>query len=104
MISIYTKVRDEVPTFYASTSSVDECLVADGCRIKGNIENSVLFRDVKIEKNASVKNSIIMQGSVIGEGCEIEYAIIDKDAKISAGTILKGAKNAPLIVEKGETV
>ncbi|MBR6720037.1 MAG: glucose-1-phosphate adenylyltransferase subunit GlgD [Clostridia bacterium] len=101
---IYTKVRDEVPTFYASTSSVDECLVADGCRIKGNIENSVLFRDVKIEKNASVKNSIIMQGSVIGEGCEIEYAIIDKDAKISAGTILKGAKNAPLIVEKGETV
>ncbi|MDO5480012.1 MAG: glucose-1-phosphate adenylyltransferase subunit GlgD [Clostridia bacterium] len=101
---IYTKVRDEVPTFYATGSSVDECLVADGCRIKGNIENSVLFRDVKIEKNASVKNSIIMQGSVIGEGCEIEYAIIDKDAKISAGTVLKGAKNAPLIVEKGETV
>ncbi len=101
---IYTKVRDEVPTFYSSDSSADECLVADGCRIKGHIENSVLFRDVKIEKRASVKNSIIMQGSVIGEGCEIEYAIIDKDAKISAGTILKGAKNAPLIVEKGETV
>ena len=60
--------------------------------------------DVKIGKKASVKNAIIMQGSVIGEGCDIEYAIIDKDVKITDGTVLKGSKNAPIIVEKGETV
>lgn len=101
---IYTKVRDEVPSYYGPDCKTDECLIADGCRIDGSVENSVLFRDVKIGKGASVKNSIIMQGSVIGEDCCIENAIIDKDVTVSRSTKLQGAFNTPIIIEKGETV
>ena len=101
---IYTKVRDEVPSYYSPHSSVEDCLIADGCRIHGALEGSVLFRDVYIGRQTTVKNSIIMQGAVIGEGCYIENAILDKNVTVSDGVRLIGAPSAPCIVEKGETV
>ncbi|UKI36132.1 MAG: hypothetical protein L6V93_19520 [Clostridiales bacterium] len=52
---IYTKVRDEAPTYYGKNSLVDDCLVADGCVINGNAEGCVIFRDVEIEEGAEVK-------------------------------------------------
>ena len=60
---IYTKVRDEVPSLYADTSKISDCIVADGCVIRGSAENSVIFRGVYIEEGAEVKNSILMQGT-----------------------------------------
>ena len=101
---IYTKVRDEEPSFYYEGSKVDNCLIADGCQIKGTVENSIIFRDVKIEKGAVVKNSVVMQGTVIKSGANIENAIMDKDVTIEENRTLVGAKTAPLIINKGETV
>ncbi len=101
---IYTKVRDEIPTYYGDTSSVNECIVADGCVIKGELENSVLFRDVKVEEGAKVIGSVIMQGTKIGKGAYIENAIVDKNVIITEGARLIGAKQSPVIVKKGETI
>ena len=101
---IYTKVRDEVPTFYSEHSSVSECLIADGCRIHGDLSGSVLFRDIYVGSGTVIKNSIIMQGAKIGHGCYIENVILDKNVTISDGVHLIGAASAPCIVEKGETV
>jgi glucose-1-phosphate adenylyltransferase len=101
---IYTKVRDEVPSYYSPSSSVEDCLIADGCRIHGALEGSVLFRDIYVGRKTVIKNSVIMQGAVIGEGCHIENTIIDKNVTVSDGVRLVGAPLAPCIVEKGETV
>lgn len=101
---VYTKVRDETPTYYGEESNVKECLVADGCEIRGTAEKSVLFRGVKIEQGAKVKNSIIMQGSHIGAGAELECVILDKDVAVSPGARLVGTPEHTVIVNKGETV
>lgn len=101
---IYTKVRDVVPTFYGNESKVGDCLVANGCRIEGTVENCVIFRDVTIEKGSVVKNSIIMQGSCIESGANVEYAIIDKDCTIRSKRSLVGAETSPIIIHKGEIV
>lgn len=101
---IHTKVRDEAPSYYHDGSSVSNALVADGCNIHGKVENSILFRDVVVEKGAIVRNSIVMQGSRIGAGSTIDYAIIDKNVTISPSAILKGASSVPVVVRKGETV
>ncbi len=101
---IRTKVRDEAPSFYRSGCKVRDCLVADGCDIKGTVENSILFRGAVIEKGAVVRNSIVMQGSRILENATINYAIIDKNASISSGTLLSGAPLSPVIIHKNETV
>jgi len=101
---IRTKIRDEAPTFYHDGSTTNECLVADGCDIKGRVENSILFRGVTIEEGAVVQNSIVMQGSVISKNSSINYAIIDKNVKISEGTLLTGAPLTPIIIHKGQNI
>lgn len=101
---IYTKVRDEVPSYYHEDSVVNNALIADGCRLIGTVENSLLSRDVQIEEGAVVKNSIIMQGTTIKKGCTIEYAIIDKDVLITENRTLVGAPTAPVIISKGQKI
>lgn len=70
----------------------------------GEAENSVIFRDVVIEKGAKVKNAIIMQGSKIGKDSVIENVIIDKDVEVGMGRTLIGASISPLIISKGEKI
>ncbi len=101
---IYTKVRDEIPTYYGENSVIDECIIADGCKIYGELKNSVLFRDVTIEEGAQVIGSIVMQGTKIKKGAYIENAIIDKNVIITEDTRLLGAKARPVIIKKGETI
>lgn len=101
---IHTKVRDEPPSFYKGGASLDSCLVADGCSVYGSAKNSILFRDVVIEKGAKVSDSIIMQGSKICSGAELSYAIVDKNVVVSPSVILSGAVNVPVVVSKGKTV
>ena len=57
---IYTKVRDDNPTRYISGAKAENVMIADGCVIEGEVENSVLFRGVKVTKGAKVKNCILM--------------------------------------------
>ncbi len=101
---IYTKVRDEAPTYYAEGSSLSNCIVADGCTMRGKVQDSVIFRKVTVEKGAEVKSSIIMQGTTVGEGAVLECVILDKNVTVSAGACLKGTPKHPVIVKKGETV
>ena len=70
---IYTKVRDDTPTRYVEGATVRNVMVADGCLIEGEVENSILSRGVKIAKGAKVKNCILMQDTVVEAGADIEY-------------------------------
>ena len=101
---IYTKVRDRVPTYYGEGSEIENCLVADGCMLEGEVEDSVLFRQVTVEKGAEVENCIIMNDAVIGEGAELKYVILDKNVTVTPGAKLIGTKKNPIIVKRGETV
>lgn len=97
---IYTKVRDDMPAIYGLGSTVKNCLVADGCIIDGEVENSILFRGVRVEKGAVVKNSILMQGSFVASGSSLNYTIADKSVAITPNKTLSGAENYPVFVGK----
>ena len=101
---IYTKVRDRVPTYYGEGCEVENCLIADGCFLEGEVEDSILFREVSIAKDAEVENCIIMNDAVIGEGAELKYVILDKNVTVTPGAKLIGTKRSPIIVKRGETV
>ena len=103
-VPIYTKVRDEVPTLYGKNADVGNVIVADGCRLNGKIENSVIFREVKVEEGAEVKDAIVMQGCTIEKGASVQYTILDKDVTVKSGTKLLGSAEHPLIIRKGVTV
>lgn len=97
---IYTKERDDMPTLYGMDAKVTNSLVADGCEIKGTVENCILFKGVKIDDGAVVKNSILMQDTVIGANTKINCIIADKNVNVKAGVELSGAENFPVSLTK----
>ena len=102
--SIHTKIRDDNPTRYIAGAKVENTMAADGCVIEGEVENSILFRGVKIAKGAKVKNCILMQDTVVEAGVDIEYLIADKNVVISADKEMKGTDTYPIYINKGQTV
>ena len=102
--SIYTKIRDDNPTRYINGASAKNIMAADGCVIEGEVEDSILFRGVKIAKGAKVKNCVLMQGTVIEAGADIEYVITDKNVTITADKELKGTDSFPIYVAKHQVV
>ena len=102
--SIYTKIRDDNPTRYINGASAKNIMAADGCVIEGEVEDSILFRGVKIAKGAKVKNCVLMQGTVIEAGADIEYVITDKNVTITADKELKGTDSCPVYVAKHQVV
>ena len=101
---IYTKIRDDNPTRYIKGAKVSNVMAADGCVIEGEVENSVLFRGVKIAKGAKVKNCVLMQDTVVGENASLEYVITDKDVTITSGKALAGTDSFQVFVAKKQTV
>lgn len=101
---IYTKIRDDNPTRYIEGAKAKNIMAADGCVIEGEVENSILFRSVKIAKGAVVKNCVLMQDTVIGEGAHVEYLITDKNVTISAGKDVKGSDTYPFYVFKYQVI
>ena len=101
---VYTKIRDDAPVRYAIGSNVKEIIAADGCYIEGYVENSVLFRGVRIGKGAVIKNCVLMQDSIIEDGVVLENVICDKNVVITKNKKLVGDLSHPVFVDKRANV
>ncbi len=97
---IVTKVRNSTPTEYLPGSSVENSMIADGCVIEGHVENSIIFRGVKIGKGSVVKNSILFQDTQTGRGVNLNCVITDKSVFIRDGVTLSGHPSIPFCIEK----
>ena len=102
--TILTKVKDSVPTKYREGADVHNSIIADGCEINGTVENSVLFRSVRVGKGAVIRNSIIMENGIIMENAHLDYTITDKDCIIQSGRRLSGYESYPMVVVKGKVI
>lgn len=101
---IYTKIRDDNPTRYIKGAKAKNIMAADGCIIEGEVENSVLFRGVRVGKGAKVKNCVLMQDTVIEPEVNVEYIISDKNVTITADKEIKGTDSFPVYVAKYQVV
>ena len=72
--------------------------------IEGEVENCILFRGVHVQKGAHLVNSIVMQGSVISEGCDLNYLIVDKNVIIRPERRLMGYDSYPVYIGKKSIV
>ncbi|KQL53907.1 glucose-1-phosphate adenylyltransferase [Heyndrickxia shackletonii] len=101
--AVYTKIKHEAPAKYSASSCVSNSLIANGCEIEGTVENSIIFRGVKVKKGAVVKNSIIMQKGEIEEGAFVDNVISDKQAKITKDRVVTG-DHRPRVIKKAEII
>ena len=72
--------------------------------LEGSAVNSGLFRSVKLGEGASVRNSVIMQRCIIGEGADLECVVMDMDVVVRPGAVLRGTMDHPLVFKRGEVV
>lgn len=100
---IYTKVKHEAPAKYTASSRVTGSLIANGCEIEGIVENSIIFRGVKVKEGAVVKNSIIMQKGEIEAGAHLENVIADKQVRITENQVVVGGMQ-PKVLKKSEVI
>ncbi len=88
---IYTNDGEQMPLYLNHTPDIDTSIIAGGSEIRGKIINSVLGHNVRVEKGAVVKDSIIMSNVTINAGSYIdkaiicEEAVIGRDVKIGVG-------------------
>ena len=101
---IYTKIRNSAPTKYSADAKAVNSLIADGCVIEGTVENSIIFRGVRIGKGCVVKNSILLQDTVVGDNVQLNCVITDKNAMIKDGRTLSGHETMPFFIGKGMIV
>ncbi|MBO1306806.1 glucose-1-phosphate adenylyltransferase subunit GlgD [Enterococcus sp. 669A] len=97
---IYTKLKNEVATYYAPTSDVHNSQFATGCIVKGKVRNSLFSRSSVVEEGAEVRDSIIMASAVINENASISYAILDKHVYVDAGVKIVGTPEKPVVIKK----
>ena len=62
---------------YGENAEVKGSFIATGCQIDGTVEDSTLFRKVKIGKGSTIRDSVIMQSCKIGENVVLENVILE---------------------------
>ncbi|MBR0541780.1 MAG: glucose-1-phosphate adenylyltransferase [Clostridia bacterium] len=82
---IYSRTPVVPPQYISDTADVQNSMVAEGSKVFGEVDYSVLFHNVTVEEGAKVRYSIVMPGATIKKGADVEYAIIAEDAVINAG-------------------
>lgn len=101
---ILTKVRNSAPTRYTEDAKVKNSLIADGCLIEGTVENSIIFRGVKVGKGSVVKDSILMQDTVVGNNVNLGCVVTDKNVLIKDDRNLSGHSTLPFYISKGTMI
>ena len=100
---VASKLEDLPPAKYNVGSKVSNSLVASGCIINGEVTNSVLFKEVYVGNNCTIRNSIILNDVYIGDNTYIENCIVESHGTIRANSNYVGSPNdIKIIMEKNE--
>ena len=97
---VYAKENDAPPTYIDPTGQCVNSLIADGCDIQGSVRNCILFRGVRVEKDAVVENCILFKGTVVRRGAVLRHVIADKYVRVGEGVHLAGHADYPMVLAR----
>ena len=92
---IHTQSADRPPVRIERGGGVEKSLVANGCRISGEVVRSVLFPGVTVARGATVRDSIVMQDTVIGRGSSLDRVIVDKEVHVGESSRIGWGDECP---------
>ncbi|MCI5700101.1 MAG: glucose-1-phosphate adenylyltransferase [Lachnospiraceae bacterium] len=91
---IYTKGDIIPPDYIADTAVIDRCIIGEGSEIYGEVHNSVIGADVRIEEGAVVRDSILMRHTYIGKNTVVDKAILAEDVTIGDECVIGTGEEA----------
>lgn len=85
---IYSKNPTAPPHYIADTAKVQNSMISEGSHVYGDVDFSILFSNVTVEKGAVVRDSIIMPGTTVKSGATVQYAIVAENAVIEKDAVV----------------
>lgn len=85
---IYSRNPGSPPHYISPDATVQNSMIAEGSKIYGSIDFSVLFADVTVEEGAVVRDSILMPHSVVKSGAVVQYAILAENTVIEENAVV----------------
>ena len=101
---IRAKGADKSSTYLGPEGKCVNSLVAEGCRIEGTVENSILVPGVVVEAGAVVRNCVLFKETVVRRDAQLSYIIADKDVEVLSNRTLMGHATYPIVLAKGSKV
>ncbi|MBP3217323.1 MAG: glucose-1-phosphate adenylyltransferase, partial [Lachnospiraceae bacterium] len=92
---IYTKSVSLPPQYFGENSHVERSIIGEGSEIYGQVYNSVIGCDVIIGEGCVVRDSILMNNTVIGAGSSLQKVITAEDVTIGSNVHLGVGDEAP---------
>ena len=92
---IYTNSTSNVPQYFGTESTAERTIIGEGTEVYGKVYNSVIGCDVTIGKGAEVRDSILMNGTKVGEGCRLYKVIAAEDVTIGDRAVLGEGYDIP---------
>ena len=101
---IYAKENDAASTYMDPQGGCVNSLVDDGCDIQGSVRDSIISRDVRVEKGAVVDGCILFRDTVVRKDAVLRHVIADKNVRIGPGVHLEGTGKYPMVLGKNAEV
>ena len=79
---IYARNYASPSTMIAPSSKVSNSFITEGCRIKGTVENSVIYTGCEVEEGAVVSGTVLMPNTIVRKGSTVSYAIVGEQCVI----------------------
>jgi glucose-1-phosphate adenylyltransferase len=85
---IHTRSEERPPVKCIPPGEIINSLASNGCIISGAVINSVLSPGVRVEKGAVVRDSVIMNDTIIRADAVVSGCVLDKEIEVGAGARL----------------
>lgn len=82
---IYSRNPVLPPQYIGEGAEIKNSFITEGCTVEGFVDHSILFPGVIVKKGARVVNSILMPRSRVEEEAVVEYSIIMEDLTVPKG-------------------
>lgn len=97
---LHTRSKERPPVKCIPPGQLVNSMASNGCVIAGTVINSILSPGVHVEKGAVVRDSVIMNDTVIRSGAEVRCCVLDKEIEVGENACLGvGEENTPNTLE-----
>ena len=90
---IYTEDVTALPQYVGENADIENALINQGCRIEGQVKNSVLFTGTQVQQGAKVIDSVLMPGVVVEEGAVVNRVLVANDVRIGRNAVVGDPKS-----------
>lgn len=90
---IYTEDASALAQYIGPDATVKNAYITQGCKIQGEVRNSVLFTGAQVKPGAKVIDTVLMPGAVVEAGAVVTRALVADGVRVGKNVVIGSAKS-----------